>query len=284
VPDLVNWVIQRGGNSFGWLAPEKDQTISRPVTFGYNVRGNLYYRADTPEGAKLPTVVWLHGFSYPLGYMWVYHNDLHPILALARAGYAVLAFDQSGFGSRLAETGPFYDRYPHWSHMGRMVEDVRAALDMLEKDSLVDPKHIYTFGYSMGATVGLYSAALDARIAGVVSICGFTPMRTSDITRYSHERDLMPRLGFFAGHESQIPYDFHEVLGLIAPRPTLVVQPLLDRDANPAEVESAVNQAKKVYALYDASDKLGYRQPWDYNRLPNALQDQIIDWMKSTLR
>ena len=32
--------------------------------------------------------------------MWVYHNDLHPILALVRAGYAVLAYDQSGFGSR----------------------------------------------------------------------------------------------------------------------------------------------------------------------------------------
>jgi pimeloyl-ACP methyl ester carboxylesterase len=284
VPDLVNWVIQRGGNSFGWLAPEKDQTTSRPLTFGYNVRGNLYYRTDTPEGARLPTVIWLHGFSYPLGYMWVYHNDLHPILALARAGYAVLAFDQSGFGSRLAETGPFYDRYPHWSHMGRMVEDVRAAVDTLEKDSLVDPKRIYAFGYSMGATVGLYSAALDSRIAGVVSICGFTPMRSGDVTRYSQERDLMPRLGFFAGHEAQIPYDFHEVLGLIAPRPALVVQPLLDRDATPADVEAAVGEARKVYTLYSASDKLGYRQPWDYNRLPNGLQDQVIEWMKGTLR
>ena len=34
-------------------------------------------------------MIWLHGYSYPLGYMWVYHNDLHPILALVRAGYAV---------------------------------------------------------------------------------------------------------------------------------------------------------------------------------------------------
>ena len=59
--------------------------------------------------------------------MWVYPNDLHPILALVKAGYAVLAFDQSGFGSRMSETGPFYDRYPHWSQMGRMVEDARAA-------------------------------------------------------------------------------------------------------------------------------------------------------------
>ena len=132
-PDLVNWVIQRGGNQFGWLEPQKSQTTSRSMTFGFNVRGDLYYPTGTPENAKLPTVIWLHGYSYQLGYMWVYHNDLHPILALVKAGYAVLAFDQSGFGSRMSETGPFYDRYPHWSQMGRMVEDARAAIDALKR-------------------------------------------------------------------------------------------------------------------------------------------------------
>ncbi|HKE26593.1 MAG TPA: alpha/beta fold hydrolase [Bryobacteraceae bacterium] len=290
-PDLVNWVIQRGGNSFGWLAPEKDQVTSRPIMFGFNVRGDLYYPSNTAEGAKLPTVIWLHGFSYPLGYMWVYHNDLHPILALARAGYAVLAYDQSGFGSRLAETGPFYDRYPHWSHMGRMVEDVRAGIDALQKDSLVDGQHIYLFGYSMGATVGLYAAALDARVAGLVSISGFTPMRTDTaatgtggVARYSHERDLIPRLGFFVGHEAQIPYDFDEVLGLIAPRPLLVVQPQLDRDATPADVTAAVRDAKKVYALYGAGEKLALNEPWDYNRLPNRLLDEVVQWMGQNMR
>ena len=165
-PDLVNWVIQRGGNQFGWLEPQKSQTTSRSVTFGFNVRGDLYYPTGTPENAKLPTVIWLHGYSYPLGYMWVYHNDLHPILALVKAGYAVLAFDQSGFGSRMSETGPFYDRYPHWSQMGRMVEDTRAAIDALEKDGMVDSQRIYLFGYSMGGTVGLYTAALDSRVKG----------------------------------------------------------------------------------------------------------------------
>jgi hypothetical protein len=73
-PDLVNWVIQRGGNQFGWLAPEKDMVTSKSVTFGFNGRGDLYYAKTAPENAKLPTVIWLHGFSYPLGYMWVYHK------------------------------------------------------------------------------------------------------------------------------------------------------------------------------------------------------------------
>ena len=290
-PDLVNWVIQRGGNSFGWLEPQKSQTASRSLSFGFNVRGDLYYPADTPEGTKLPTVIWLHGYSYPLGYMWVYHNDLHPILALVRAGYAVLAYDQSGFGSRMSEAGPFYDRYPHWSQMGRMVEDARAAIDALEKDSLVDPQRIYLFGYSMGGTVSIYTAALDARVKGVVSICGFTPMRTDTaakgtggIARYSHERGLIPRLGFFVGHEDQIPYDFPELLAAVAPRPVLVVQPQLDRDATPADVKSAVEQARRVYALYGSAAKLELQEPWDYNRLPTKTQDEIVKWMGMNLR
>jgi pimeloyl-ACP methyl ester carboxylesterase len=290
-PDLVNWVIQRGGGQFGWLAPEKDQVTSRPITFGYNVRGDLYYPANTPENTRLPAVIWLHGFSYPLGYMWVYHNDLHPILALVRAGYAVFAYDQSGFGSRQMETGPFYGRYPHWSHMGRMVEDARAAIDSLEKDSLVDAQRIYLFGYSMGATVGLYTAALDLRVKGVASICGFTPMRTDTagrgtggVARYSHERDLMPRLGFFVGQEARIPFDYDELLGMIAPRPVIVLQPQLDRDAMPADVRSAVDFARRVYALYNASTKLELREPWDYSRLPSKTQDEIIEWMRANFK
>jgi pimeloyl-ACP methyl ester carboxylesterase len=290
-PDLVNWVIQRGGNSFGWLEPQKSKTASRSMSFGFGVRGDLYYPADTPEGAKLPVVIWLHGYSYPLGYMWVYHNDLHPILAMVQAGYAVLAYDQSSFGSRMSESGPFYDRYPHWSQMGRMVEDARAAVDALEKDSLVDPQRIYLFGYSMGGALGVYTAALDPRVKGLVSICGFTPMRTDTaargtggIARYSHEHPLMPRLGFFIGHEDRIPFDFDELLAAIAPRPTLVVQPQLDRDATPADVSAAVQQARHVYDLYGAAGKLELQEPWDYNRLPAKVQDEILKWMAANLR
>jgi len=289
-PDLVAWVIQNGGNAYGWLEPQKSQTASRPVTFGFNVKGDLYYPANTPDGSKLPIVIWLHGYSYPLGYMWVYHNDLHPILALVRAGYAVLAYDQSGFGSRMSESGPFYDRYPHWSQMGRMVEDARTAIDALEKESLVDPRRVYLFGYSMGGTVGLYTAALDPRVKGVVSICGFTPMRTDTadrgtggVARYSYERGLIPRLGFFVGHEAQIPYDFDELLGVVAPRPVLVVQPQLDRDATAADVRTAVERARKVYSLYGAGEKLALSEPWDYNRLPDSTEDAIVRWMRDTL-
>ncbi|HVW07233.1 MAG TPA: alpha/beta fold hydrolase [Bryobacteraceae bacterium] len=290
-PDLVQWVIQQGGTSYGWLQPQASEVTSRPVTFGYNVRGDLYYPANTPPNTKLPTVIFLHGFSYPLGYMWVYRSDLHPILALTQAGYAVLAYDQSGFGARMAETGPFYDRYPHWSRMGRMVEDARSAIDALEKDPVVDGSKISIFGYSMGGMVGLYTAALDPRVKGVVSISGFTPMRSDPmskgdggIARYSEVHSLIPRLGFFIGHEQQLPYDFNELIATIAPRATLIVEPQLDRDGTPADVHTAVDQARKIYELQNAGNNLALYEPWDYTRLPNATQDWIIDWMKKTVK
>jgi hypothetical protein len=104
------------------------------------------------------------------------------------------------------------------------------------------------------------------------------------MARYSYERGLIPRLGFFVGHEAQIPYDFEDVLSAIAPRPALVVQPQLDRDANPADVRAAVEQAQKVYALYGSAARLAFYGPWDYNRLPDKTQDWIIDWMGKNLR
>jgi len=288
-PNVPLWVISNGGNSYGWLEPEKSEAASRHITFG-GIGGDLYYPKDTPAGKKLPTVIWLHGYSYPLGYMWVYHSDLHPILALVHAGYAVLAYDQSGFGSRLSETGPFYDRYPKWSHMGKLVEDARSAVDALSNDPLVDANRIYLFGYSLGGTVALYEAALDSRVKGVVSLVGFTPMRADTaargdggVARYSQERDLIPKLGFFVGHESQIPYDYQDLLGMIAPRPVLVVEPQLDRDATPADVASAVTQAKQVYSLYGAGDKLAISEPWDYNRLPNNTLNDAVKWMTTNL-
>jgi len=119
-----------------------------------------------------------------------------------------------------------------------MVTDARAAVDMLEKLEIIDGRRVYVTGYSLGATVGLYAACLDERIGGVVSMCGFTPMRldtaskgTEEIRGYSHLHGLSPRLGFFIGNESRILYDFHEILACIAPCPILVVAPTRDRYA-----------------------------------------------------
>jgi pimeloyl-ACP methyl ester carboxylesterase len=213
------------------------------------------------------------------------------VLALAQAGYAVLAFDQSGFGSRQVEAAAFYNKYPRWSQMGHMVDDTRAAIDAVSNEAQVDPSRIYLFGYSMGANLALHTAVLDSRVKGVVSLNGFTPMRTDTeqkgtggIARYFREHDLLPRMGAFAGKEAQLPYDFDELIAAIAPRPVYILSPQFDRDATPADVKMAVEQAKKVYGLYNATDNLMLDEPWDYNRLPLGTQDRVIQWMAQKMK
>jgi dienelactone hydrolase len=289
-PDVPGWVIARNSGSFGWNDPARSAADTRRIRFGGGITGDLYFPAGTPADKKLPAVIWLHGYSYPLGYMWVYRQDLHPVLALVRAGYAVLAFDQCGFGARMAEIGPFYDRTPKWSQLGRMIDDTRAAIDALEKEANVDPQRISLFGYTLGGAVALHTAALDPRVKSVVSISGFTPMRTDTpakstggLARFSIERPLVPKLGIFIGRETQVPYDYDDLLAAIAPRPVLVVQPSMDRDATPAEVRAAVEEARNTYAAQGAADKLALDEPHDYQRLPAATQTRAIEWMTKNL-
>jgi hypothetical protein len=105
------------------------------------------------------------------------------------------------------------------------------------------------------------------------------------VARYSHEHAFLPKLGFFVGQEARLPYDFPELIAAIAPRPVLVVQPQLDRDAHPEDVRDAVAAARKVYALEGAAEQLSLEEPRDYNRLSEELQQHIInDWMGENLR
>jgi pimeloyl-ACP methyl ester carboxylesterase len=165
---------------------------------------------------------------------------------------------------------------------------LRWAVDALTDLDFIDAEHIYTAGYSLGGTVGLYAAALDERMAGVVSVCGFTPMHlatadkgTEGVRAFSHLHGLLPRLGFFVGQENHIPYDYHEILACIAPRPVLVIAPQWDRDATFADVKQCVEETRKVYQFYNAEKQLELFAPDDYNRFSTEMQTKVFEWLKS---
>lgn len=253
--------------------------------------GKLYFPADDRgrvTGDKLPVVIWLHEYCYCMGMAKA--GDI--ISRFVEAGYAVYAADQIGFGTRaLDEARLFYDRFPNWSKMGRMVVDVRWTVDALSDIDFIDSNRIYAAGYSLGATVGLYSAALDERIAGMISVCGFTPMRfntpgktAEGIYEYSHLHGLIPKLGFFIDHETRIPYDFHEILAAIAPRPLLIVAPTWDQYASFTDIKQCINEVKKVYDLYKEKNKPELFAPEDYNRFSPDMKDYVISWMKENFR
>ncbi|MBM3335436.1 alpha/beta fold hydrolase, partial [Candidatus Sumerlaeota bacterium] len=237
---------------------------------------------------KLPAVIWLHPLSNPQGYVAAYKRGTTPHVTLLRqTGMVVFCYDQIGNGGRVREVTRFYERYPHWSLMGKMVADARAAVDTVERLPFVDPKRIHMLGYAMGGMVALHAAALDERVAGVVSVAGFTPMRydiaergTGGVARWSHWLVLQPRLGAFVGRERRIPYDYDEVLGLIAPRPLLVVTPKKDRESTLADIEACLAEVKKVYALFGADNNLQRLAPDDYNRYSPELQEEVNKRLK----
>ena len=250
--------------------------------------GMLYFpakEASTAGNDKWPVVIWLHEYSYAQGIA----SKGSLINAFLDAGIAVCIYDQLGFGTRNEEEARlFYQRYPKWSKMGRMLADVRWAVDALMENNRIDADKVFVAGYSVGAATGLYSAALDERIAGVVSVCGFTPMRTNTegktaegIYEYSHLHGLIPKLGFFAGMENRIPYDFHEILACIAPRPMLVIAPTWDQYANHTDISRCMEEVKKAYTLLGAGEKVTYHAPDDYNRFSPAMQKQVIDWLSA---
>lgn len=266
---------------------------SKPLLFG-----RLYYPSNgngEPKPGKMPVVIYSHEYAYSTGYAKggseIYTSTGDIISLFAENGYAVYVFDQIGFGTRIEEGRLFYERFPHWSKMGRMVADVRWAVDALYEQELVDPQRIYTAGYSLGGTVGLYSAALDGRISGVISVCGFTPMRfnvpgktAEGIYEYSHLHGLLPKLGFFAGEEARIPYDFHEILACIAPRPLLIIAPAWDQYASFPDVKVCTDEVKKVYELFRQKDKIQLYAPEDYNHFSTGMKKYMIDWMKQNLK
>ncbi|MBN2295784.1 MAG: alpha/beta fold hydrolase [Pirellulales bacterium] len=273
-----------------WQAPG---TARLPVSFGQNVHGQIYYKSGRND--PVPVVIWLHPYSYPSGFMEGYGVEGTTVYhRLASAGYVVLAFDQVGFGLRLLEGRDFYKHHPKWSRLGRMVCDVRAALDFLVdgKGAMqgtmpkIDKQQIHVLGYSLGGMVALYSAAADDRIKSVASFCGFTPMRgdTSDkatggIKRLWQWHALQPMLGLFDGRENEIPYDFDDVLALIAPRPCLIYNPRNDRHADFDDVNACVGRAKQFWEEKGAGESLTQMSPDDINRFQSAQQQVYMQWL-----
>ncbi|HET9486427.1 MAG TPA: hypothetical protein VFO54_03290 [Chryseosolibacter sp.] len=168
----VEWIL--GTESPGFraspvkaLTPQSDYLTSfmnRPVVKNgrkiniapYNAMGDylhasLYYPADadgkmtTKQNGKVPVVIYLHNFSNT-----GFDSQLNRLFeSLLSKGIAVLAFDLLGYGTRIEEGTLFYERYPNWSKLGKMVADARGAIDALESIEFVDKEKIFLSGYSL---------------------------------------------------------------------------------------------------------------------------------------
>jgi dienelactone hydrolase len=189
--------------------------------------------------------------------------DLAYGLELAQRGYVVLAPDTITRGERIADgekpdlTDGFYRRNPTWTAVGRMLVDHRQGVDLLASLPIVDARRIGAIGHSLGGYNAYFLAGLDERIAAAVVSCGFgmfaadpRPDRWCRDDFFNH----IPRLR----HDLDaglVPWEWHEILALAAPRPLMVWWTTEDRIFPNAEaVEAGVEEVARLYSTLSHGD------------------------------
>lgn len=148
-------------------------------------------------------------------------------LELVSRGYVVLAPDSIAFGDRVYkgekpfQTAPFYDRYPAWTAVGKMMADHIRGVDILTSLPQVQSERIGVIGHSLGGYNGWFLAGMDQRIKAVVSSCGFSMFSGDpELNRWGN-REWFSHIPSLTQDRSggNLPFEWHEIAALAAPTP-----------------------------------------------------------------
>ena len=183
-------------------------------------------------------------------------------LQMAKAGYAVIAIDWRGFGSRSDSDQEYWNRgrdicnmhYIRYTllgmtNLGLNIHDGKCALDYLCSLDFVDVDRIGVMGLSFGGTMAVWLTLFDDRIKAANVIC------------YSDRFiDFAIRRCMFCG--SQITpglfdlCDLPDLQGLIAPRPLLVEIGKNDQCFKQESAMSCFQEVEKIYSAAGCRDQL----------------------------
>lgn len=197
-----------------------------------------YYDIDTPAGRNLGGRVYR-----PMGVRsFGYH--------MVQQGYMVVAIRWFGesYGEGYAEAVANLSlRHPGCTGLGKWIWDVQRLVDYIYTLPDADTTSIAIIGHSLGAKMALYAAAMDERILVVVFSEGGIGLSFSNYEDY----------WYLGKVRAQMPpgTDHHELLGLIAPRPFLLI------GGDSADSDSSwyyINAAREVYRLYGKPQDIGY--------------------------
>ena len=240
-----------------------------------------------PKGlaGKAPAMLCLHqttgiGKGEPAGVGGL--PNLHYAAELAARGYVTLAPDYPGFGDYPRN---LYEHDYVSATMKGIFNHMR-AVDLLQALPEVDPERIGVIGHSLGGHNSIYVAVFDTRLKVVVSSCGFnafTDYMGGDLTGWSHD-GYMPRIAsVYHCDPKQMPFDFPELIGALAPRPVFVNAPT--RDANfLTGVDECIAAANPVYRLYGAEDKLVIVHPDSEHDFPPQVREQAYAFVDGVLK
>ena len=234
---------------------------------------------------KAPAMLCLHqttaiGSGEPAGVGGL--KNLHYALELAERRYVALAPDYPNFGGYKID--PYAKGFVSatmkgiWNHM--------RAVDLLQSLPEVDGKRIGCIGHSLGGHNSLFVAAFEPRLKVVVTSCGFNSFfkyYNGNLTRWCH-KGYMPRIGSEYGRDpAKMPFDFTEILGVLAPRAVFINAPLQDSNFEVTGVKDCVAAAMPVYRLHEATEKLeavyasaGHDFPPDVREKANTFIDRQL--------
>jgi len=207
---------------------------------------------------------------------------------LAERGYVVLAPSYP----LLAKYQPDLKSLGWESGTLKAVWDNMRGLDLVESLPFVEPGAFGAIGHSLGGHNSVFTSVFDDRIKVVVSSCGldsFLDYYNGDEKVWQPDQGwtqtrYMPRLADYRGRLEEIPFDFYELIGALAPRHVLIVAPLKDSNFQAKSVDRVATSAREIYRLYGHPDRLRIEHPDCEHDFPQEMREEAYKLFDQVLR
>jgi len=270
---------------------EVDGHVRRRITYQSEPGGRaeawlLIPKRALAGEAKFPAVLCLHPTNNKIGNRTVVEPGAAANRAyayeLAERGYVALAPAYP----QLADYQPDLAALGYASGTMKAIWDNIRGLDLLDSLPFVQPGNFGAIGHSLGGHNSVFTAVFDDRIKVVVSSCGldsFLDYYGGNIKGWTQPR-YMPRLTDYVERVAEIPFDFQELIGALAPRYVFISAPLGDTNFNWQSVDRIARAAGPIFKLYDARDRLRVVHPDCAHDFPSEIREEAYRFIDAALR
>ena len=168
-------------------------------------------------------------------------------------------FEHSALHKHFYQPGQKQPLPNEWGALGAWCWTLSRVMDYLQTDGLVDANRAALIGHSrLGKTV-LWEGAIDPRFSVIIPVnpgcCGAAISRRAVgetvecVNEFSYQW-LCGNYRQFSHREGDMPFDQHEAVALIAPRPVYIASAEDDKWSDPRGEFLGAQGAQPVYALY----------------------------------